>query len=864
MVDENNGWCGVHFFVSVDVLLTFETVKLSDLEGRPGHPQRRIALVEGRAVPVTSYPAATLFLETLRASGNAVSVVAPWAPAVTASILRLFGWDAYGTCPLRPEPGLDAYRLSSVGCHVEAYGRAVVVVPAREKWDAALWPQTVEVRHAAGQPAASLALVRALSSCLRLAECRVRLPHTAVAAGAALTRAQLFAPYRFCIADTVAEVSRVALLINEHGGSLVTRCEDATHYVVPDPDTALLCTLQKPRLSTSHRERSSSSSTSTSSSNTSVDSSIENEDESILSDGEGENEIWVDDEEGEDAGNVDSPLAQMDQTVTLHEEETSNTTTNNDNKNKTKKKDNNLGSHLPVLPDISENQRASVSGASTGGLKMTTTTTTTSSSSSQTVTASTVTTRWLKDCVDGLLVYPPQVAHTSDDSSQWNISVLLLAVLLPPPDAEPISLSQINSIAEHYGFPPLQTSQTTGGVDLATILQKQWGTALRIEVKGEDLFLSHPPIPSNEDGYELKRQFEFIADAFCDTWSTAMRNKRLRNTIETGTQTAVVVTAVAETNTDAIPTFLESTSVEAQPQGRTLLKRALAPTEWAKELDFSYPTSTTSRPVESLVASESTNGLAVVTEPPPVWETSPETYKANISSEESKGIGVLQTHDDVKETTIIDKVKEPEDDNNEYMMCFIPTDGLGSDQETLDKDSLLRQPPFRNYPMKLTIDERGIHCLFVTSLDAKRFRQEGYAEVRNRFLPILPEYESENLSSMGSRKRRRSRSPVIKKSGSSSSRSSRKDSSSSGHNSQSQYGFSDARKSGDIVTSGELSKSDMELLNEIGATYDFALQKVDVVEHYALNDLADPVYRKQQHQLLRVVAKLKYIKANSV
>ncbi|KEG12584.1 repressor activator protein 1 [Trypanosoma grayi] len=825
-------WCGVRFFVDADVLLTFDAVKLTDMDGRPGQPQRRIALVEGKALPVTSYSGASLFLKALKATGNPVVVVSPWKPEKTTSLLRLFGWDTlYEVRAVHPEPGHEQLLLSCVGCGLEEYSSAVVVSASRAAWHASLWSQVVEVQHEAERPSSSLALLRALSCCLRIAECRVRLPHTAVSSCVALCRARLFARYRFCLAPEVVEQSSVAMLINGHGGYLVTNCEDATHYVVGDRGDALSCTLQKPRLSPADGDDASSSASNTPSASTAENGtdSTASEEGSAASE-ESDEEKWQGENE-EDDGGVVSPSVAANEVASFPAETSGNG-----------------GNPLPLLSAANGRHEAEARGEHARG----------------SATATTVTTKWLQDCVDGLLVYPPQVAHSTDDTSQWNTSALLLAVLLPPPDAEPLTLSRFNSIAEAYKFCPFESSQATGHVDIAAVLQKQWGAALHVEVKDEELLLSRPSIDPNEGGLELERHLAFIAEQFSVAWAAALRDRRLHNTLESGTQTAVPITATSWTNTEATSLVGEGATTDPPSQGRTILMRALGPTEWAKEVDASSMTHHTLRTTEHSVSLEPLSELALVSEPPSNCDSPPVVNEVDTGRDEKRSVLGQRTHDDVAQLPAADAGTRAEDDEGEFVMCFIPTESLGADQEALDKDALLRHPPFRNYPMKLTIDKRGIHCLFVTAFDAKRFRQEGYAEVHSRFLPIMPEYDDEATSAPGSRKRRRSRSPVTKRPSSSSTRSARKETSSGSYGSHNHRNATDTSRALAGASNAELSKSDLELLGEIGATYDFALQQVDVVERYALNELADPVFRKQQHQLLRVVAKLKSVRARTV
>ncbi|EAN85929.1 hypothetical protein C3747_9g170 [Trypanosoma cruzi] len=841
-------WRGVQFFVDVDVLLTFRTVTLSDLEGQPGQPQRRIAVVDGKAVSVVSYPAASFFLKTLRATGNSVVLVTPWKTEKTASLLRLFGWDAFDEIrTILREPGHENFRLSCLNCTLEEYPFSVVVTTSRAAWHTAVWSQVVEVRHETNYPCQSLALLRALSCCLRIAECRVRFPHTAVSSCISFSRARLFSQYRFYLSPEVTDPSSVVMMINEHGGYLVSKYEDATHYVIEEGENSFSCTLQKPRLSREDGERSSSLSSS--------DSEGSDSSSAALIDVERESSVSLNSDSGEeDNGGASGEFKNFG----VNEEQEKKTI------------------HVAMLPPVTTNESMTATEFSTDSVNSSLilpvvngcheteehdwTTWTTPSTSAKTTTAITVTVLWLQDCIDGLLVYPPQVAHSSNDNSQWNISALLLAALIPPSDVEPISLSCLNNIAEDYGFRPLQLSQMGGEVNLATVLQKQWGSVLHVEMRGGELFLRQPSIPPNEAGQEMERHLAFIAEQFCDAWTNAIRNNRLRNMTDSGTQTAAVLMATSGANTDVVLLNSEGATVDPSPQGRLLLMHALGPAEWAKEVDASHMTYNAIRVTEESVSLEPSSSLALVNEPPTGYESPPEVKEVQAISDEKAPARFAQRGVEAeKGQPVVDLAKPPPGGEREFVKCFIPSDGLGDERETLDKDVLLRQPPFRNYPMKLTVDQQGIHCLFVTTFDAKRFYQEGYAEVRNRFLPILPEYAEEISSTVGTRKRRRSRSPVTKRSASNTSRGNRKDAFSSNRDSQSFRGAPGMEKNVDTGGSTELSKSDLELLGEIGATFDFACQHVDVVERYALNELSDPVFRKQQHQLLRVVVKLKRI-----
>ncbi|RNF02993.1 repressor activator protein 1 [Trypanosoma rangeli] len=844
-------WHGVRFFVSADVLLTFSSVKLSEMAGVPGQPQRRITVIDGKAVPVMSYPTASFFLKTLKATGNSVVVVAPWKQEQTASLLRLFGWDAVDDIRVVfPEPGQEAFRLSCLGCTLEEYRIAVVVTTSRTLWHTALWSQVVEVTHELSCPSRSLALLRALSSCLRIAECRVRFPSTAVSSCVALCRARLFSQYRFCLSPEVMDQSSTAMLINAHGGYLVTNCADATHYVVGEGNSALSCTLQRPGLSHQDVEKDASSvSESSSASSSSSLELVEVEREgdgswnSSFKDDDDDAEVWDDDNSNDyNAGDNNQALNDVMPSSVATTQATTIAGVLDD-----------PVSSLSALSTVNGHREAGETGEAASAATSTSSTTTTATA------ASTVTVQWLQDCIEGLLVYPHQVAHSSNGSSQWNISTLLLAALIPPPDVEPISLSSLNNIAEGLGFRPLLLPQTEGEVNLATVLQKQWGAMLHVKVHSEELFLRQSATPPNEGGLEMERHLACIAKQFCDAWTIAIRNSRLRNMAESGTQTAAVLTATSETNTDAVLVNAEEPSVDPPAQGRALLMRALGPAEWAKEVDASHVAPKELRVTEKPVSLEPFTTLALVNEPPTGYDTPPEDKEVPTSDDEKIPTAFAQRASETEaEVPAVDLKSQPQSDEREFVMCFIPTEALGDEQNALKVELLLRQPPFRNYPMKLTIGRKGIHCLFVTTFDAKRFHQEGYAEVRNRFLPILPEYGEGSYSSSDTRKRRRSRSPVSKRSTSSSSRGTRKHSLSYTPDSQSHRSASGVEKHTDKISdSTELSKGDLELLGEIGATLEFACQHVDVVERYAVNELADPVFRKQQHQLLRVVDKLK-------
>ncbi|RNF21157.1 repressor activator protein 1 [Trypanosoma conorhini] len=852
-------WRGVRFFVSADVLLTFGSVKMSELVGMPGQPQRRIAVIDGKATPVTSYPAASFFLRTLKATGNSVIVVAPWKPEKTASLLRLFGWrDAVGEVrALFPEPGQEVFRLSCLDCTLEEHHLAVVLTTSRAAWHTALWSQIVEVTHEVSCPSRSLALLRALSSCLRIAECRVRFPATAVSSCVALCRARLFSQYRFCLSPEVTDQSTTAMLINAHGGYLVTSYADATHYVIGERDDALPCAPQRTELSRRGAARGASpASASSSASSPSVVELVGDERDSDGSWSSGSNEeandaeAWEDDDSNDhNSGDNIQALDDAKPASVAAAQATVSAGVSPDPANS-----------LPALPRVNGRQGAEAADAPAVAATPTPSTTTTTTTTAAAA-ASTVTVQWLQDCIDGLLVYPHQVAHSSNDSSQWNISTLLIAALIPPPDVEPVSLSRLNEIAESLGFRPLQLTQTEGEVNLATVLEKQWGAMLDVKMRGEELLLQQPAIPPNEGGLEMERHLAFIADKFSDAWCTAIRNSQRSKMTESGTQTAAVLTATSETNTDAVLVNAEEATVDAPAQGRTFLMRALGPAEWAKEVDASQEAHKGLQVAEQSVSLDPLTALTRLNEPPTGYDTSPETKEVSASEEEEMPTALaLRGSETEAAAAVVDSSTKPLSDEREFVMCFIPTELLGDEQKALDVDLLLRQPPFRNYPMKLTVDKRGIHCLFVTTFDAKRFHQEGYAEVRNRFLPILPEYGDESRSATDTRKRRRSRSPVSKRSTSSSSRGTRKDSSSYIRSSQSHRGSAGVETYADGVGSTELSKSDLELLGEIGTTVEFALQHVDVLERYAVNDLADPVFRKQQHQLLRVIDKLKKVR----
>lgn len=238
-------WGGLHFFISIEALVSVVFIDAADLEGRAGRPYQKVIKTPDKSLlGVTAYPNTNLFLKTLRATGNSIHIISPWSRQYTGRILSIVDLALYAVDirTIKPIPGLDCLTLSSIECDVSWYANSVLVVTDCGQWHPMLAPQVVVVDHAAnarrsGQytvtpqaAALSMELLSALCRCLTLAEWRVRYPGTAVSCCTALSTATLFSFCRFYVPPSLMS-SRLGLLLNTHGATITNSEREATHVL---------------------------------------------------------------------------------------------------------------------------------------------------------------------------------------------------------------------------------------------------------------------------------------------------------------------------------------------------------------------------------------------------------------------------------------------------------------------------------------------------------------------------------------------------------------------------------------------------------------------------------------------------------
>nr|CCC94652.1 conserved hypothetical protein [Trypanosoma congolense IL3000] len=816
----NKLWVGVRFFVCADVLVSFDAVDANELEGRPGCPQQRSITVDGEPLPITSYPAASLFLETLKRTGGSLAIVAPWTQEKTSKVLRLFGWEDVDEVRIvHPEPGRGKLHLSCFGCPTEDYGTSVVVTTSRAEWYPSLWPQIVEVNHGSVSVPYSLALLRALSACLRIAEWRVRLPHASVSSCATLCRSRLLSRYLFFLDPEVAENCTVALLINEHGGCIVQDAEHATHYVTLDqslnsPHTFVGQSRVQCGVNTEEGLFSLSKSV--------VESTVL----PMAHNGRSYNTTEADDEIGvkeEDEKEVSGTVTGNSTGLVMREEE--------DYKACGERNEITAASICRTMHDTCEENNTGC-----GAVK---------EKANEHGTAIAVTVQWLNDCAEGLFLYPSHVSHASEDDSYLNTTGFLLAAIVPPSDADPLTLSSFNRFSEQKGFQPIEPALNSTEADLVATMMEHWSGSLRVELRGSEVFLSQPNVYTDTSDDETDKHLAFLANHFCEVWMHAVRRRSLLHLKTAGTQTTIAVTVTHGTNTEAEPCPAASMvppqapslgsassapadgpSKEQPPVELPFLMRALGPADWAKELDGSRSTNAKDQPP---VATEADDGIPQFNPAPPK-----ESPLAMEEQQESGEVFSDEQKDSAKRPAlnVDDILADGLKPGHVFEKCFIPTEAIVSERDSLDRTTLERQPPFRNYPLKLNVSKSGIFCKFPTTADAKRFLQEGHVELFNQVLPIRPIFETRNESGVVvERKRRRSPSPVA-------------------------VGQTfPARWSGQNTS--VLTTEEMKLLGALNITYQYALENVPLLERYAYNELSNKSFRKERGILLRIISKLK-------
>ncbi|SCU67755.1 repressor activator protein 1 [Trypanosoma equiperdum] len=847
-VDGGSGasWKRLRFFVCADTLLTFQPVDSSHLEGRPGQPEQRYLLVDGEYRPITSYPTSSLFLETLKLAGSTVVVIAPWKRAKTKKLLSLFGWTTFDEIrSIHPEPGREKLHLACIGCSADEYSTSVIVTTSRADWSPSMYPQLVEVKHGVNQVPHSLALLRALSSCLRLAEWQVRLPHVPISSCATLCRSRLFSHCRFFLEPVVSEDTTVALSINEHGGYIVTRREDATHCVVsgslpnlpgdisnlPPGGCAAKAVKECSVLPTSAEGRSAEPKS----------AKVDTDSVSLVKNQVDESDDSIKDEFSYSAGNAATAMVECGDEGVWNEE-------NADDEDP-----------VTMIPPgtFSEDDEDDAPG----GLE-----------EADGETVITVTTQWLKDCAEGLFMYPPQVSHTSKDGSDWNITGLLLATILPTSDAEPLLLSSFNTFAERSGFEPLQLNSADEG-GLAEVMQRQWGGVLCMEEKDGDFLLSQTNIYTEAFSDEMDKHLTFVANRFCEAWKDAVQRRRALLGNDAGTQTTVPITVTFGTNTEVEvapsvqpppppppapqPTTASAAANEVSKESATpalpFLMRALGPAEWAKEVEAPRSPPPSAVPDIPLKQDPVPSGEGVATAENSVGNDQKESTSRQVAGDAGDTANVAEATEEIA------ALDQP------FEKCFIPTEALGSDREGLDRTQLERQLPFRNYPIKLNVSKSGIFCQFPTVSDAKRFYEEGTVEILNRSLPIKPVFEKRNETvAPAERKRRRSVSPggVHPQTAAVSALSRRGIQGATYARTQRSRTDNGWKAEGDR-NPFVLTEEENSLLTSLGITYTYALENVPLLEHYAQKDLSSKVYRKEKGVLVKMLEKLKAVKGTT-
>ncbi|KAG8348149.1 hypothetical protein ERJ75_000218100 [Trypanosoma vivax] len=846
---------GVRFFVSIEVLLTFEAIEPTGLEGRPGRPEQSVFMADGERHVVTSYPVASFFLKALKATGNPLVIVAPWRTEKTASVLRTMGWSSCDEIrSVYQEPGQEKLHLSGLGCPVEEFGSAVVVATSRAAWSVSLWPQIVETVHEKGRLLSSLALLRALSTCLRIAEWRARLPHTPVSSCVALCRSQLFSRCRFFFSRNVHELTSTALAINEHGGYLVDRSEDATHLVVGDSNV-YACALREPVADGLDSDE--ESSTHSDSTHSSVPSVVNGSGAVVNANGGGgvlveENPSAVEEDAVDTSEDQQGDTTETDRQLPTFDADVADSIGETGDSVLASFDVAGCGQALPPIDRVESNEGTVV----------------------------TVTAQWVRDCVAALFLYPPQVAHSSDDSSQWNVTMLLLATILPASCASPLSLSCFNSVAERNGFEPLQLPEASSDVDIPTALRRQWGDALSMDERDGDIFVSQARFSRDEVGGGLKEQLAFVADQFSEAWKEAVLRRRLRRSKEAGTQTSITLTATFGTNTEAIgaspppPPQPEDSSKEQTSGSRQFFMRALGPADWAKEVYASHSEPQKPR-VDELSELVELVGIAAPTggssmgkgtlQPQEAVENASGGGKREVANTTEQKVG-----GDGRDMVLLASEVEKSSATTglPFLKCFISTEPLGAEGHALDREALLLKPPFCNFPLKLSLDKRGIYCEFPSVADANRFLENRHVEILNQLLPIVPVSAADGSANAGDaveRKRRRATSPVPGMfAGGGSVRESRRRPPPSSYSHSQRTASVKRRMPVDTSLGFTLTQKEINLLQDIGVTAEYALNNVSQLEQYAYNQLNDPVYRRRQRQLILLIEKLKMYPSGGV
>ncbi|CCW63449.1 unnamed protein product [Phytomonas sp. EM1] len=436
-------WGGIDFFVSVDVLLTFERVDTSLLEDRAGKPQQRSFRQDGRVVVTTSYPNASFFLQTLKATGNRVYVVSEWATEKTLELIRLFGWQdvVSDVRRLAPFPGASRsnsgkhYTLVNVGCEPMRYSSSVLIVRDLSRWDPILSSQLVLVNHdkeVLSLPSEgplpsvvfSMELLYALCRCITLAEWCVRYPGTSIASCTALSTSTLLSFCRFYIPPEHMQCELV-LQLGAHGATLVSDGASATHIITDLGEPLPLNSLGSSSSSSGASAATSSSVSTSSDSSASFSSSSSDSDDSS-------------EEFSPTNDTVDAPSAE---------------------EGSVKKGEN---SPVSAPDDVKVAAKGAGQESSREGGEMSPSSPLRGSASPLSPVHSNcenVTKAWVRDCCSALRLLPlptdaaaSNAMATVDLASSMKTAGMLLAILLPPEDAKPLPLEHFINIAKTYHF----------------------------------------------------------------------------------------------------------------------------------------------------------------------------------------------------------------------------------------------------------------------------------------------------------------------------------------------------------------------------------------------------------------------------
>ncbi|KAG5502760.1 hypothetical protein JKF63_04527 [Porcisia hertigi] len=449
-------WGGLHFFVSIETLVSFTIPSSLCHDGaisgtsnsedsaltvkRAGNPTvRRLHFTrERRLTPVFALPNATLFLQVLFSSGNRVHLMTPWCKEDTATILKSFGWVSFLADARRISvaPGSSQFSFSSLGVDPADYTRTVLVIDDALRWSNATALQLIEVCHTnEGKDAAdSMELLYALSRCIFFSEWYLRYPSSSIASCVALSNTTVFAFCRFFLEGTDTEASLMQL-ISSHGGRIVHTATEATHILALPPPPA---------------QRAGSSSTTSSSASFSTSSSGDESE----SEGEEESGSLV------DSTDTDTSDGRSDGhgSVSRH-------------KGKERPVGDSKASCSSFGARVLETCATSPPSALRSRAAAQLTSVETPMGPNTALQAVTVTVPWVYRCIRALRLVPIDCAPGSAgpnvcgkevreqidpvDNSKAELASktgTLLCALLPPPDARPLLWTTLHSIASQHGY----------------------------------------------------------------------------------------------------------------------------------------------------------------------------------------------------------------------------------------------------------------------------------------------------------------------------------------------------------------------------------------------------------------------------